>query len=499
MTERLVGIQIGAASFIDEGVETVLDTVRERAAVNTLFLATPTWNHATGGRAEPHGADLGHGSRDHDADWVGGNYATVHPEFYANTILGPVGRAPEYPDWDMLESVIPQAQRRGLRSYALMDESSHARHLRSYPNFLKCLEVDIWNKPARRPCFNNPDYHNWHLAIVEDYIKNYELDGIMWSSERPGPLDRLLQEPTRQGLGLITCYCTHCKQRGAERGVDWRRAQEGYRKLVTWNAEITRGAIPSDGAFVTMWRLLLTYPELLSWQSLWADGQHQMYRDIFGTVRAFRPEMKIGWNITQNISFSPFYRAGQNYADLSHIADFLKISTHDANAGPRFHTRIAGMCRTIFGDANPEQVYPLMQKLLGLNEADYADLPRTGFSAEYVRREVNRALVGSEGRCVIYGGIGVDIPIGDPAAAGHPLPDIGDRSLIDLDATTGPDLVETTPERVKAAVLAAFAGGASGIVLGEKYAQMRLDNLAGAGAAMAELSATCAITPGKLD
>jgi hypothetical protein len=488
VTERLVGIQVGAASFVDEGIPAVLDTVQERAGVNTLFLATPTWNRATGGRAEPGYVYAGHGSREYDKDWAGGNYATVHPEYYGNTVLGPVGRASEHPDWDMLEQVIPIAGQRGMRSFALMDESSHARQLRSYPKFLQCLEVDIWNKPARRPCFNNPDYRNWHLSLIEDYIKNYDLDGIMWSSERPGPLDRLIQEPTRQGLGLVTCYCSYCKILGAERGISWRRSQEGYRKLVTWNADIARGQIPSDGAFVTFWRLLLTYPELLSWQSLWADGQHQMYRDIFGTVRAFRPDIKVGWNLYHNMSFSPFYRAGQNYSDLSHIADFLKISTYHSCAGPRFHTWIAGICRAIFGDADPEHVYPVMLKLLGLDEGVYAELPRTGFSADYVRREIQRARAGGEGRCVIYAGIDVDIPVGQPDIVGGPAISPGDSSAINADVTTGTELIKTTPERVKSAILAAFEGGASGIVLGEKYSQMQLSNLSGAGAALAELN-----------
>ena len=29
------------------------------------------------------------------------------------------------------------------------------------------------------------------------------------------------------------------------------------------------------------WRLLLQYPELLAWQTLWTDSQHQLYRDIY--------------------------------------------------------------------------------------------------------------------------------------------------------------------------------------------------------------------------
>ena len=485
MTDKLIGIQVGAASFVDEGVEAVIDTVQDRASANALFLATTTWSRVTGGRADPGYPHPGHGSAEPDPGWAGGHYATIHPEYYANTILGPVGRAQEHPEWDMLDAVLPQAKRRAIRCYALMDESAHARRLRSYPNFLKCLEVDIWNKPARRPCFNNPDYRNWHLSLVEDLIKSYDLDGLLWQSERPSPMDRLMQEPTRQGLGLVVCYCEHCKRRGLERGVDWRRAQEGYRKLVLWNAEIARGSIPSDGAFATFWRLLLTYPELLAWQSLWVDGQHQMYRDIFGTVKAYRPEMQVGWSMYQNVTFSPFYRASQNYADLSHICDFLKIGTWNTAGGPRLQTWIRNLCCAVFGDARPEQVYPVVMKMLGLEEGDWADLHRTGLSPDYVRRESKRALIGGEGRCIVYAGIDAGVPVGAPGTAGLPALSPGDAAGIDHDDTSGPDLVRHTPERVRDAVRAAFEGGAAGIILGEKYAQMRLEALDGVRAAFA--------------
>lgn len=36
------GIQIGAVSFVDEGVTAVLDVLQEKGAVNALMLATPT-------------------------------------------------------------------------------------------------------------------------------------------------------------------------------------------------------------------------------------------------------------------------------------------------------------------------------------------------------------------------------------------------------------------------------------------------------------------------
>ena len=48
---------------------------------------------------------------------------------------------------------------------------------------------------------------------------------------------------------------------------------------------------------------------------------------------------------------------------------------------------------------------------------------------------------------------------------------------IDVDIPTGPDHVKCTPEGTRAAVAAAFAGGARGVILSRKYSEMRLDNL----------------------
>ena len=45
-----VGVQAGAVSFVDEGVDTVLDNLQERAGVNTLLLAVFTYGRGIAGR-----------------------------------------------------------------------------------------------------------------------------------------------------------------------------------------------------------------------------------------------------------------------------------------------------------------------------------------------------------------------------------------------------------------------------------------------------------------
>ena len=89
------GIQIGAVSFVDEGVEKVLDIMQKRGAINTLFLTVFTHGRGLGGRQIPGEKFPDHGSQESDEKtYHGGNFATPYPEFYKNTVLKET-RAPE--------------------------------------------------------------------------------------------------------------------------------------------------------------------------------------------------------------------------------------------------------------------------------------------------------------------------------------------------------------------------------------------------------------------
>jgi hypothetical protein len=88
------------------------------------------------------------------------------------------------------------------------------------------------------------------------------------------------------------------------------------------------------------------------------------------------------------------------------------------------------------------------------------------------------------GQSKILPGIDIDIPVGQPKERLEPSPHVG---TLNWDATSG-ELTQCTPESVRAATLAAFEGGAEGVVLSRKYSEMRLANLAGAGDAIRSLA-----------
>jgi hypothetical protein len=96
-------------------------------------------------------------------------------------------------------------------------------------------------------------------------------------------------------------------------------------------------------------------------------------------------------------------------------------------------------------------------------EADLKELPAIGFSADYVYRETKRAKEAlKDSKTKLWPGIDIDIP----TASGN---------------------AKCTPAGTKAVVLAAFRGGAEGVILSRKYSEMKLENLRAAGVALKEI------------
>src|ERR1051326_4208142 len=112
---RMIGIQVGAVSFVDEGVAPVLDRFQHEAGINTLFLATFTYGRGIAGRQIPGQPLPDHGKQEYDtATFHGGNFATPHPQYYRNTALAPE-KAPDLGNYDVIADVLPAAHRRGLK------------------------------------------------------------------------------------------------------------------------------------------------------------------------------------------------------------------------------------------------------------------------------------------------------------------------------------------------------------------------------------------------
>lgn len=459
--KKFVAIQIGARSFVDEGVDKCLDTLQEKASVNVLMPTVFTYGRGLSGRQIPGEPLPDHGVQAYD-EIHGGSYTKVHPEFYADSVIKNI-RAPELGDFDILADVTPKAKARGMKVYCLFEEAYNPKLM---PNFEKIAEVDVYGKIGHSTCFNNPEARVFLTSMVQDWFANNNLDGMMWESERQGPLNTVLHADfSTGGHRAVCCFCSYCTQKGHEQGIDVRRAREGYMALDRWVNRPSSEARISDGSFVTLWRLFLDYPEIFAWENFWFHSQEEVYGLLYGTVKENNREAQVGWHIMHLIAISPFYRADQNYARLVPVSDYIKPSPYNNCAGPRLAQYVRNVQSTVFRDFTPEEVLAIHYKLLGLQgEPDLEQLPTAGLSANYVGKETERAIADVQGAVPIYPGIDIDIP-------------------------TALTAKRTQPSDVKAAVLAAFRAGAPGVVLSRKYAEMKLTNLAGAGEALRELNA----------
>jgi hypothetical protein len=456
----MMGIQVGAVSFVDEGTDRVLDSLREMASINTLFVASFTYGRGIAGRQLPNQPLPDHGKQEYDtATFRGGNYATPHPQFYRNTSIAPE-RAPDHPGYDVLADVLPRAHQRGLKVIAWFEDVIAG----DVPGFDQAREVVLDGPRSTFACSRNPNTRNFWLGLVGDYLRSYDVDGLMWGSERQGPLGSVLG--TNHGGagagGRVACFCQYCTEAAKQQGINVDRARQGFTELTKWSAAVAGGQKPADGAFVTFWRLLVRYPEILAWERLWNEALYDTYRDMYKLAHEIAPAKGIGWHIWHNNSFSPFYRAEQDYAEFTQYSDFLKVVMYGFCGGERLAQYVRGANRSLFADLTPDATLALTYDLQQYHDRPLNELAAAGLGPDYVRRETTRALAGAGPTMKIWPGIDVDIP-------------------------TAATSKKSQPEDVYEAVKAAFAGGAHGVLLSRKYSEMRLDNIRAAGRAIKDL------------
>lgn len=405
--EKMIGIQISAISFIDEGISQVLDILQEKGQVNTLFLSAFTYDLGTGGRQVPGRPLPDHGKQEYD-NFHGGNFATPHSRFYQDTVFRDT-KAPDLGKMDILERVLPETKKRGMKVYAW----DYNIFRTDTANVQKLEEEDVDGNKLSTCCAYNPDYQNFVIDLIRDHCTSYDIDGVMWGAEQQGPLNNLIGANTWKHPG--SCFCQFHRKAAKERGIDVDRALEGYRKLITFTSEARANQRPVDGYFVEFWRIMVEYPEILAWEKLWNDGKYGTYKDIYKTAKSVRPQLQVGFHIWHIASFSPFFRAEQTFDKFATYADFLKPVLYNNSAGPRYATYLDRLHETIFHDVPSEELLDLHNQWMGYegmanSPMSMQSLPTSGFPAEYVFRETRRSLDDVRGKCKIYPGIDVDIP-----------------------------------------------------------------------------------------
>ena len=456
--DRIVGLQIGAVSFVDEGPDEVLDILQSKGAVNTVFLTTFTYGRGLAGRQIPGQPFPDHGRQESDEKtFYGGDYATPHPEFYAKTGLKP-RRAPEHGDLDIVSTVLPAAKKRGMKVFCSIEDVFR----NDVPGVAELSEVDLHGRRGAGLCLYNPEVRAFWTGLATDLCTSYDIDGVLFFNERNGPLLNALGASHAQSIASsrVTCFCEHHQRAAKAAGINFDRAREGYIKLDQLVQDALANKRPGDGYFVAWWRLLVTYPEIIAWDALFDGAKHQVLTEINQAVKGVRKGLQVGFHIEHVNSFNPIFRATRSYEELAGKADFLKVVVYNNCGGERYANFIRNIGSTVFRDVPKEELLRFNNHLLNYgDEAPLDQLAQAGLSPDYVFRETGRALTGVEGKCKVLPGIDIGIP-------------------------TGKNSRKASAEDSAAATSAALRAGAEGVIFSRKYSEMRLDNIAAAGRAV---------------
>lgn len=464
--DKFVGIQISPVSFIDEGVDEVLETLQERVGVNVLMIGTVSWLGLKVGRSISYEFD---GWPDHGVPepltLQGGAYFDPDPGYYRNTFIKDYRATdPEMAGKDILDMVIPAARARGMQVYAELMEPffKYAGHGSAntvqIPNLAQCLEVDFLGRHGAEPSTSHPDYRLWIHSMIEDHCRNYDLDGIMWCNERRSPIDQLM-------VGQAPGDFSEASRREAlERGIDVERVRSAFAEVYDYFQRVRAGEPFVDGALIEFLRVLLRNPEVLIWERFWLERSKDLDRELYGIVKWCDPELQFGLNVWNRNHFNPVRKAQWPWEEQTRYADWVKPITYQHQSGLIYLNEMTTFHQTILRDFTPDEMTPLMYKLLGLDEAPWGEVVQAGMDPDsYVYGQCADTVRGVNGRVPVYMGLGVDAP----------------RSRADQ--------AVCTPDIVYRSVKATYRAGGKGVIFSPNYASMKLTNLDGAARALEEL------------
>jgi hypothetical protein len=219
-----------------------------------------------------------------------------------------------------------------------------------------------------------------------------------------------------------------------------------------------------DGALIEFLRVLLANPEILLWERFWLERNKDLDRELYGLVKWCSPDLEFGLNVWNRNHFNPFRKAQWPWAEQTRYADWVKPITYQHQSGQVYMKEMGDFHKTFLADFSPQEVTPLMYKLLGLQEAPWDNLMAAGMDPDtYVYGQCADAVRGVGGKIPVYMGIGVDAP------------------------RVHPDQARCTPDIVYRSVLATYRAGGRGVIFAPNYASMSLANLDGAARALTEL------------
>ncbi|MDR1531318.1 MAG: hypothetical protein LBS62_03895 [Clostridiales bacterium] len=480
-----VGLPTKASDFYEKGVEPVLDYLKDTVHVSAVFIQARTYY-----------GESGYHARD---------------EYYAFTKLRDRPSELMKKGFDILGELTDRSHERGMEVYSHflsydfihpMSESAVAEQVDEHGfiqvpnaqlrNLSHVLEIDQFGRKSHRPCLLNPEYRAYHCAVVEDQLRGYPIDGVIFNTERNGPLTGVLIGSGVSTMGRKpyagTCFCPYCLEEAHRRGIDASKAKEGFLRLLefserSWLAalknkdpfaipgmaltDIRDTSPPPEGYFVEFLRIISRFPEVLAWNQMWYDNMLSLFAEVYGTAKAVSPSRKVGFHVWHPRAFNPFMRALFNVREMRRYCDWIKPKMDHTCGGYRFYRYIQRIHQALFYDRTLEQAARAVNAVFDwdVDFNEFSRLPEQGLGLDYLEKDTRAYIAEVDDAVPIYPGIGIDMPSGPESHKYRPC----------------------EPQYVYDGLMTIAKAGARGTVLCRDLCEMQEKNMEAAGKAIAEI------------
>jgi hypothetical protein len=291
--------------LLDEGLESILDTLEGETLTNSTYLVALMHDEKRPltDFYYPHNPRRKvYWTEDSRAYW------TPDPNAYAESRIVPrTTDNPELQGRDWLQELIDGSRRRGMTVGAELSHTWVDKE-RTRDELADCVQQDIYGQPFdQQICFNHPDVRAYGIALYVDLASHYDIDFLQtcvrgfnpgrrqpWTSSRSPELQRLT------GMALGGCFCAHCKSAAEEWGIDWETMvsrlkwiADGYDRYnhrqafelnLLWNSSTTPTA------------LLAEVPELYAFMRFRSGSLTEFFEQIHQAVHAAKPGIDVRLN-----------------------------------------------------------------------------------------------------------------------------------------------------------------------------------------------------------
>ena len=465
--DSLIGIQMAPHHLLDEGIERVLDFLKDEACINSLMIYSHTYYGVDRKPLRVLAHDHFIPPRDLNKRNLRMSWITHQEERFSDTRIRhqKVNKDMEYHDRDIFSEIHQPAKDRNMKVYVRMLEPG-ANRSDQIPNYELGTVEDIYGNPGNGPCWNHPEYRSWLYATMEDIFLQYEIDGLQYGAERTGPLSQVWFRGETP-----TCFCEHCLERNNKKGIDPNRAKTGYRLMHEFMQQVQSNVRQnSDTVSINLWRFLQQYPEILAWNYEWFQADEEIQQELYKKVKSIKPDAVVGRHVDhQRSSWDPFYRSAVTYGQMAEYADFIKpILYHDV-FGPRLRYWVIEKWQNLaFNDFSDKQILEYFYEMMGYSKSSQIELDRLeveGMGPEYVYNETKRCVDSIKGKAKVITGIGIDV-----------LWHGGNQQPYHSD-----------PLKLQNAIFKAAEAGADGLLASREYDEMRFSSLRAFGQAVKQL------------